>query len=233
MESFETKLGKYYLGDALELIKNLPSNSIDIILTDPPFGLFKDEFDNEEVFFKIEDELYRVLKDDAWLVFYYSIKKLMNVFRLKRFKYSWMIIAEFSSTQMKGVLGDRKYLPILIFRKGKPKVLFRRYDVIPAGELPFVYEFPKDELFKPTYTTSILLQMFTREGDLVLDPFAGYGSIPIVCEYFNRRWIAFEIDKVKYEIAKKIITSRKVGNIRKMRMELRDKVMKRLDEFIT
>jgi DNA modification methylase len=62
--------------------------------------------------------------------------------------------------------------------------------------------------------------MFTREGDLVLDPFAGYGSIPLVCELFNRRWVGVEIDPVKYEVAKRVLTDRRVRSIPRLRQEV-------------
>lgn len=33
----KTLLGTLYLGDSKELIKNIPNNSVDLILTDPPY----------------------------------------------------------------------------------------------------------------------------------------------------------------------------------------------------
>ncbi|MEM4971585.1 MAG: hypothetical protein QXE01_10100 [Sulfolobales archaeon] len=106
---FRTRHGVYSLGDARELIKEIPSGSVDAIITDPPYGVGKDRFDDGEVFFELEDELYRVLRDHGWLIF--------------------------------------------------------------------------------------------------LVPFAGYGSIPLTCELFGRRWIAFEIDREKYVFARKLVGS--------------------------
>jgi DNA modification methylase len=74
--------------------------------------------------------------------------------------------------------------------------------------------------------------MFTKEGDLVLDPFAGYGSIPLVCELFNRRWIGIEIDPIKYEIAKKIISKKRVFDIQEMKEELRKRGQTGLTRYI-
>ena len=36
---FETKLGKLYHGDCLEVMKEMDDESIDLILTDPPYGI--------------------------------------------------------------------------------------------------------------------------------------------------------------------------------------------------
>lgn len=41
-------LNKIYLGDARELIKQIPDGYCDICITDPPYSLNMDEFDNEE-----------------------------------------------------------------------------------------------------------------------------------------------------------------------------------------
>lgn len=38
---YSTKYGSAYLGDALELLKKLPSESIDLICTSPPFALLR------------------------------------------------------------------------------------------------------------------------------------------------------------------------------------------------
>jgi DNA modification methylase len=74
--------------------------------------------------------------------------------------------------------------------------------------------------------------MFSRIGDLVLDPFAGYGSIPLVCELFGRRWIGIEIDPMKYEIAKKIISEKRVFDIEKMKEEIRKRRKADLTRYI-
>jgi len=207
------RYGTLHLGDANKLIKGIADNSVDLILTDPPFGLNIDEYDNGNALFDLEDELWRVTKLNAWLVSYWSTKILAGIFRLRRFQYTWQIICKFDHTFSKWVGGDRSYLPIMVFRKGNPKVLYRRSDIIPSEELPIVFEKVRNPQFKPTITTSVLLQMFSRDGDTVLDPFAGFGSIPLVCEYFHRNWIGIEIDRRKYNIAVKFIREKRAGRI--------------------
>jgi DNA modification methylase len=44
-----TKLGRIYCADSLAVMKTLPSESIDLIMTSPPFGLTrKKEYGNEQ-----------------------------------------------------------------------------------------------------------------------------------------------------------------------------------------
>jgi len=221
---FATSLGRLILGDAREVLKTIPSGSVDAIITDPPWGVGFDEYDDFNVFLEVAPELYRVLKPDSWLVFFFTPKRIYDLVPLlKYFEYRWMIPYIFWAygSMSRNPLGSQaSYSIVMVFAKGKPKIKVARKDVIISDELPIVAENVKEPQFKPTYTVASILIMFTREGDLVLDPFAGYGSIPLVCELFNRRWIAIEIDPVKYEIAKTIIASRRVVNIEKLKKKL-------------
>jgi len=218
---FETNLGKFYLGDARKLIKEVPNSSIDAIITDPPWGVGFDEYDNLDAFIDIAEDMYRVLKPNAWLVFFFTPKRIYDLVPLlKYFEYKWMIpyvFLAYGSVSRNPLGSQASYSIIMVFAKGKPKIKVARKDIIIADELPIVVENIREPQFKPTYVVATLLTMFTSENDVVLDPFAGYGSIPLVCELYNRKWIAFEIDPVKYEIARKIVTERKVFNIKKMK----------------
>lgn len=61
----------------------------------------------------------------------------------------------------------------------------------------------KDERFhatqKPTQLWCKLLNFYTKENDLILDPFAGSQSLRIACHKLKRNYIGFEIDKEYYE----------------------------------
>jgi DNA modification methylase len=223
---FQGAHGVYCLGDARELIREVPDQSIDAIITDPPWGVYGyDPFDDPKVFFDIQDEFYRVLKDDSWLVFFYTPKRLPEVISsIRRFSYVWVMPYIFFSfgTLSRNPLGSQaSYSIILIYSKGKPKIKVARRDTIFSYELPILADTTvKEPQFKPTGTVAELLTVFTREGDAVLDPFAGYGSIPLVCELFGRRWLAFEIDPLKYEVAKRIIENRRIYDIRRLKGEL-------------
>ena len=51
---------------------------------------------------------------------------------------------------------------------------------------------------KPTQMWELLLALYTKEGDLVLDPFAGSQSLRIACHRLQRRYIGFELDEGYY-----------------------------------
>lgn len=72
---YNTDFGSAYHGDSLELVKSVPDNSINLIMTSPPFALQrKKQYGNVEAgdyvawFKDFAREFYRVLKDDGSLV---------------------------------------------------------------------------------------------------------------------------------------------------------------------
>ncbi len=104
---YATKLGAVYLGDALQLIKHLPDNSVNLIITSPPFALKrKKEYGNVEPeeyvrwFSPFADGFRRVLRDDGSLVIHigdswnegeptkslYAYRLLLNLCEEKRFR---------------------------------------------------------------------------------------------------------------------------------------------------
>ena len=98
----------------------------------------------------------------------------------------------------------------MVYGKGEPKVCYRRVDVMIADELPFACARIKSGEFKPTFANCQLLLMFTKEEDTVLDPFSGFGSMGLVCKYFNRNYIGIEIDEARHRVAEEIINTGKI-----------------------
>jgi len=139
------------------------------------------------------------------------MKLLSRDFRLKRFSNVWQIICYLQNASTRTPLGGAHYQAVLVFRKGEPKLNMRISDIIHGGDL---FNPVKDPQFKCTAAIGSLLQTFSKPGDLVLDPFAGYGSVPLMCELLGRRWIAFEIDPLKALEAVRFISS----NLRSCRL---------------
>lgn len=72
---FETDLGQIVLGDSSSTLKGLPSESVNLIMTSPPFGLVRkkdygnvDADDYLDWFKPFASEFYRVLEDSGSLV---------------------------------------------------------------------------------------------------------------------------------------------------------------------
>lgn len=54
---------------------------------------------------------------------------------------------------------------------------------------------------KPKHFIKEILKMWTKDNDLILDPFIGSGSTAVACLQLNRRFIGFEIEEKYYKIA--------------------------------
>ena len=58
---------------------------------------------------------------------------------------------------------------------------------------------------KPVSVMRKILEIFTREGDTILDPYMGSGTTGIACKNLKRNFIGIELDPTYFEIAKKRI----------------------------
>jgi site-specific DNA-methyltransferase (adenine-specific) len=58
---------------------------------------------------------------------------------------------------------------------------------------------------KPVDLLKFLIQVYTREGDTVLDPFMGSGTTGVACQKTNRHFIGVERDAEYYRIAQERI----------------------------
>jgi len=218
----ETRLGRLCLGDARELVKTIPDNSIDAVITDPPWGVGRDHYDDGSVLYDVLPELYRILKPRGALAVYYATKfldKLIMEASRVGFKYYWTIIRLDLSKSVRSPLGMSNYTPILLFYKEKPpRIRIKMSDVVVGGEID--YDLLKDmtpemaDQFKGTVATTYLIQSLTEENGVVLDPFAGYGSIPYAAETHGRRWIGFEINRERYEVAKHLVLYKRIPKLK-------------------
>ena len=69
--------------DCLEGFKLIPDKSIDLILTDPPYGLNTQGIKNDNdlsLFYSILPESHRVLKDNSFFITFFSTKFLPAIF---------------------------------------------------------------------------------------------------------------------------------------------------------
>lgn len=153
-----------YNEDCLEVMKTLNDNSIDAIITDPPYGVnFKNDFYDDSVDSVMQnipkwfDEWYRLLKDDSYLFLFVGVKTLHNWIQCgidKGFTYKNIVATRsFNSGAIipKNNFGFQ-FQPVIIFSKGKGKK-FNQVDFIPTSvewfndkrnknPKPYTYQYP-------------------------------------------------------------------------------------------
>ena len=77
-----------------------------------------------------------------------------------------------------------------------------RYDPpLPTSILPFKSERGKHKTQKPTTMMNWILKYYSKEGDVILDPTMGSGSMGVACKELNREFIGIEMDEEIYKSA--------------------------------
>lgn len=83
---------KLYNGDCLEVMKDIPDGSVDLILTDPPYGTTQNKWDSVIDLESMWKEVWRVLKPNGACVLF-SAQPYTSVLvssQLKNYKYEWI-----------------------------------------------------------------------------------------------------------------------------------------------
>lgn len=195
--------------DCFAGFKMIPNNSIDLILTDPPYGLNKLGIRNDHnlnLFYSSLPESYRVLKNDSFYITFFSTKFLADIFKNNPFQYFWNFILYCPNGRVISPIGFTKYMSCVVFKKGNPRMIKRGKDIFldtPGSMVEPDEGFINHPTPKPKTFIKELLVLFSKEDDVILDPFIGSGSTAVACKQLKRNYIGFEIDKEYSDLAKK------------------------------
>lgn len=201
--------------DCMELLKNIDDNSIDLILTDPPYGMnYQSNMrKNKHIRILNDDnldwlpswiyEIKRVCKKDSHLYIFCSWHNI-DIFKFeieKYFKVKNILIWEKNAFGMGDLEGDYapKYEMCIFINNGKKINGKRESNIIKASRT-------NNELHptqKPVNLLEFLIEKSTNINDIVLDTFAGSFSTAKACFNTNRRFIGSEINKIHFENAVK------------------------------
>jgi len=206
-------------------MKGIPDESVDLIITDPPYkttsrgssggtgGILKEEINKRGKVFKYNDiefnewlpELYRVLKDTGHAYIMSNNKNLkdmlMEIENVGFNIYKILIWAKNSPITNMYYMDSHEY--IIFCRKGKAK----RINNCGTKSVLNV-DNPRNKVHpteKPVELMEILVNNSSQEGELVLDPFMGSGSTGVACVNTNRNFIGMELDEKYFKIAKERI----------------------------
>ncbi|HVB55503.1 MAG TPA: DNA methyltransferase [Candidatus Acidoferrales bacterium] len=192
-------------GDCIKVMRQMPANSVDFILTDPPYLVNYRDRDgrtiqndaNADWLKPAMAEAYRVLKQNRVAVMFYGWSKVDAFF---------------------GAWKDAGFQPVghIVFRKSySSKSRFLRYQheqafllakgkpPLPKQPLMDVMEMPYSgnklhPTQKPVTVLAQLIRSFSLPGELVLDPFAGSGSACAAALLTNRKYLGMELDAEYY-----------------------------------
>ena len=79
-------------GDCLELMKNIPDGSVDLVLTDPPYGTTACKWDSIIPFEPMWEQLNRIIKPNGAICLFGSepFSSALRMSNIKHFKYDWL-----------------------------------------------------------------------------------------------------------------------------------------------
>jgi 16S rRNA G966 N2-methylase RsmD len=172
-------------------------NSIDAIITDPPYPKeFLGLWEILSMFGR------RVLKPSKFLATYSGQLHLPTVIDKlsKHLDYFWTMALIHDSNsnliQARGVFN--RWRPVLIFNKPPMKKLGFD-DILQGGGMDKSHH----DWGQDVSEAARLIEIFSKPGDTIFEPFAGGGSTIEACIQTKRNCIAYEIDKKTYSILKK------------------------------
>lgn len=264
--TYKNTKADFYFADCLDVLKELPSNSMDLIVTSPPYsdqrngtygGIHPDKY--VEWFMPKSKELLRVIKPTG--TFILNIKeKVVNGERHtyaldlikemrkqgwlwteefiwhkrnchpgkwpNRFRDAWERLLQFNKSKKFNMYQEAVMVPIGNWSKTRLKNLSetdKRRDnskvgsgfgknisnwlgkeiVYPSNVLHLATE-SSNKNHSATFPLSLpswFIKLFTKEGDLVLDPFLGSGTTSIASSLLGRNSIGIEILPEYYDIA--------------------------------
>lgn len=187
------------LGDFRELIRKLKPNSIDLILTDPPYPKEYLSLWND-----LAKETERVLKPSGFLIAYSGQNYLSQVLKSlnEHLEYYWL-----AGLYHKGPTAQRfevnmwnRFKPILIYYKLPREKQDKWIEDILISEAPNKEMHEWGQSVEPLIT---LLETFSKPGDTICDPFFGGGSTIEACIKTKRNFVGYEIDKEVFKSVKK------------------------------
>lgn len=203
-----------YHGDCLPIMRSMQSDSIDCIVTDPPYGINADGgvggfgvsatdkhyqagWDNQVPSQDYFAEMLRIAKK----VFIFGGNFFTDKLPVGK---HWIVWDKTGEIKFKNPFGDAELVWTNIDRNS-----IKKYVLIQQG---FVSK--ERERFHPTQKPIQLLRSiltdYTAEGETILDPFMGSGSTGVACVEVGREFIGIEREHNYFVIAQQRVEKAKL-----------------------
>ena len=232
------ELNKIYCESNLETMARMPDNFVDLVVTSPPYNTggqnaqtgrnrkiyneYKDNMVEDEYYNFIRNtinELLRVTKH--YIFFNFQILtnnkscylKIMGEFH-NNIKDIFIWQKQAISQVVKGKMATGYEIVLIL---GKDSEMKYNYNNFPENNyVQNIHNFKKTEHFHQSNTATMPISMaeyfiyyFSKENDLIYDPFMGMGTTACACINKNRNWLGSEISSKYIELSMQRIEQHK------------------------
>lgn len=190
-------------GDCLEVMKSIPDGSVDLCLTDPPYGIginYNSYVDSDEnwknLMSKALPEILRISK--MAILPSCQIKKLKWFY--DNFPPDWIICWYKGSPGHASYIGFNDWEPHLVYGRRINRLYMHDFFQSRPSEKRGKFGHPCP---KPIEWSDWLISRVARKEKItVMDPFMGSGTTGLSCKKFGHKFIGIEKDDKYFDIAK-------------------------------
>jgi len=236
---FTFEVDKIHFDDCIKGMKNLPTECVDLIIADPPFGLNFGKMEplyNRDSNFVAEgyqdihienymdftdkwiSELPRLMKDDAGVWIFSGWTNLVDILNALRDNNLTLINHIIWKYQF-GVFTRRKFVTshyhVLFAVKNEKSYFFNKVEHYPEDVWNFKREYErgtrKNATKLPLEVVLRCIDFGSKPGDLVLDPFMGNGTTAVAAKGSFRHFLGFEVNQTLSDIIEKSIKQTSLG----------------------
>ncbi len=222
---------KLYLGDVIEVLKQIPSESVDMIFTSPPYnvdlsnskGDFKLQYDNWEDNLKYEDyckwqidvlnECYRIVKNEGFLFYNHKDKFKDEEYRNPieiLLKTKWKIRQNIIWYRKKcfnyttGAYGDMYENIYFMYKNKIPKIKTNHSILGDVWEINVEQKNEHPAPFPLELPLRAIYSIFDdEEGKTIMDIFNGSGTTGVASLLLNHKYIGIDISEKYLKMTKK------------------------------
>lgn len=188
--ALEKYLNKITHADCLEVMKDLPDKCVDLVLTDPPYGIgiannsFRHKFKGKSWDDKIPDaeyftEMVRVSKNQIiWGGNYFGLPPTKG----------FLVWDKLQPETFSSAMCEQAWMSFQ-----EPAKIFR-YDVLDGVTRVHPTQKPLDLM-------RWCIENYSNPGDIILDPFAGSGTTLVAALLLQHPYLGVEMDDEIYKLA--------------------------------
>lgn len=195
----QAKISQIYNLDCYKSMHEMEDNSIDLVLTDPPFD---DDIDFEV----LVKEFYRIIKPSGSIIMFLFPD---HIWKIKTPARQICVWEEVYSPQGRITKKYRRFFDLILWWTKSEQYTFNnltRYQCrgifndsfVEASEKMFCWQ-------KPLSLIEKLVKIHSNPGDIVFDPFMGTGTTCLMAKRLGRYYIGCELDVERFQIATKRI----------------------------